>query len=409
MKISKTTATTRIVVILLILFLLTMVTSQVYMHFSNPFKTETAIPYSTSTSITFKGVCVRNETLIPYNGNGIINYIHPDGSKLAKNSVLAQVFKTEHDISIKNEIDRLNDQISILKEAQNFVGTDNSQLEAFTNQITEIMAIIQDCIRKGDYARAQEMKKTYLNLLSKKQIVQGKYTDYSDKIEQLEARVLTLKSKISAAADELSVDSTGYFVSVVDGYENELSVDMIKSITASQIQEIIKNPVKTVTGSYLGKMIDGYEWRFVAVLDSTETKVLFNGATVKMFVGSQAGEITAVVENVLRLDDGKSVFTFRCDRLREDFVQSRVLQFRLILEDFKGIRIPAQALRFDEENNPGVFIKYGDQILFKKVNIIKAEQDFILLENTTTTAGYISMYDTVVVEGKDLYDGKTLF
>ena len=202
------------------------------------------IPYSTSTSITFKGVCVRNETLIPYNGNGIINYIHPDGSKLAKNSVLAQVFKTEHDISIKNEIDRLNDQISILKEAQNFVGTDNSQLEAFTNQITEIMAIIQDCIRKGDYARAQEMKKTYLNLLSKKQIVQGKYTDYSDKIEQLEARVLTLKSKISAAADELSVDSTGYFVSVVDGYENELSVDMIKSITASQIQEIIKIPLK---------------------------------------------------------------------------------------------------------------------------------------------------------------------
>ena len=44
------------------------------------------------------------------------------------------------------------------------------------------------------------------------------------------------------------------------------------------------------------------------------------------------------------------------------------------------------------------FIKLFDE-LFK---------DYTLVEDTTDLDGYISLYDTVIVEGKDLYDGKII-
>ena len=45
---------------------------------------------------------------------------------------------------------------------------------------------------------------------------------------------------------------------------------------------------------------------------------------------------------------------------------------------------------------------------FKKIRQIISEEDYTLVEDTTDLDGYISLYDTVIVEGKDLYDGKII-
>ncbi|MDE6724791.1 MAG: hypothetical protein K2J79_04220, partial [Ruminiclostridium sp.] len=125
--------TARIVWILVALFLLTTVVSQLFIHYYNPLITEPAELYSFEGYIQSTGVYIRNEKIVSYSGSGIISYVYDDGEKLAKNSVIAKIYSSESDLALQNKVDDLKKQISVLKDAEKLIGSDNSQLEAFSN------------------------------------------------------------------------------------------------------------------------------------------------------------------------------------------------------------------------------------------------------------------------------------
>lgn len=78
---------------------------------------------------------VRIETSIPsaVKINGTIQYEHEDGSKVGKNSVIANAYGSAADISLTADINKLKTRIDTLTDAQSLVGTDNSQIEALTS------------------------------------------------------------------------------------------------------------------------------------------------------------------------------------------------------------------------------------------------------------------------------------
>ena len=219
----QTPLTTRIVWGLVLLFLLVTVISQLVIHFYNPLKTEYAELYSSATSVQLTGVYVREERVVSYNGSGVISFLHGDGEKLAKNSIIAKIYATQNDLAVQTVIDELNEQISVLRDAESLVGSDNSQLEAFSNQIYEKHNQMLQYIASGDYVSAAAMKNEYLNLQSKRLIVKGSETDYSAKIAELQSEINALSRQISQEPQDLMLNETGHFVSYADGYESMLT------------------------------------------------------------------------------------------------------------------------------------------------------------------------------------------
>ena len=116
----------------------------------------------------------------------------------------------------------------------------------------------------------------------------------------------------------------------------------------------------------------------------------------------------ADVISVEKQEDGTNIAIFECNRFSSDYITGRVAQFRIVLNDYVGIRVPMEAVRFDEEGNRGVFVKSGVEIRFKKIEMISSEDDYLIASDTTERDGYLSLYDNIVVEGKDLYDGKII-
>ena len=92
----------------------------------------------------------------------------------------------------------------------------------------------------------------------------------------------------------------------------------------------------------------------------------------------------------------------------QDLVKSRTAQIKIMFDEYNGIRIPSAAIHFDEEGKKGVFIKVGVNIYFRYIDIVRTEGDYTLVKDTTDKKekGYLSLYDSVIVEGTDLYDGK---
>lgn len=405
----KRTLTTRFIWLIIGVFFVIMIVSQLVIHFYNPIKTEVASLYTTTESIGFKGVYVRNEKLVSYNVNGVISYLHPDGSKIAKNSVIAEVYSSQNDLALQQEIESLMAQRSVLVDAQQLVGADTSQLESFSTQIYDKHAQIMQFLYDEDFDSAASLKSDMLNLYSKKEIVKGAETSYDGKILEIDNRISMLRSQISKAPFEISIGETGYFVSQVDGYEDVLNSDTVFTLTKDQIEYIIASEEQEITPSgVIGKLIDDYKWYMVAVLDTVRLGTVFQGANVTLRIGSSQQNVQADIISLERQPDGSSLCIFECDMFSSDFVDGRVAQVKLMMDDYKGIRIPSEAIRFDEDNNAGVYTLNGIEVVFKKVRQIIDEEDYTLVVDTSDLDGYISLYDTIIVEGKDLYDGKII-
>ena len=401
--------TTKIISAILAVFLLITVISQFFVRSEHTVKTEVAMRYESEDNIDFTGVFVRDEHTVSYNVNGVLEYAHSDGSKLAKNSVIANVYSTASDVEICRKIDNLERRIETLQDAQGLAGTDNSQIEAFNKLIAEKHSELIKAIDDGDYASVGTIKYQLLNLQSKRDMAKGKTVDYTSVINSLNAQIKTLQGKISSEPQSIEAGEAGYFVSSVDGYETELSFDSADELTPEVIEEIVKNPVKSSGDSgTIGKMVESYKWKVAAVLNTAQSAAVTENTKIELAAGSSTVPITATVESVIKYGDDKNVVIFSGDELNSSLVASRTERFKLILDSYNGIRISASAIHFDEENIMGVFVRNGTRAEFKLIKKIYFGDGYVIVEDTSGSTGYLSLYDNIIVEGKDLYDGKIL-
>lgn len=402
------TLTTKLITIVLAIFLLVTVVSQFFVGSEHSYRTEVALRYDSQDTIEFYGVFARNEHTVSRGTNGIIQYAHEDGSKVGKNSVIANTYSSASDITLTADITNLQKRIDTLTDAQSLAGTDNSQIEAFDKLITEKHSKLIQAINSGDYSAVTDIKYELLNLQSKRDMVKGKVSDYSSVISALNAKIKTLESRISAEPVSILSEETGYFVSSIDGYESKITYDNIDTITPAEIAETVKTPkTASASGDIIGKMIENYKWKLAATFTEGQAAVLTENTNVQIIVGADQSEITAKVENIEKHGDDY-VAVFSADDLNSTIASSRVGRFKLLVDSYNGIRIASSAIHFDKDNNIGVYIKSGTQAQFVKIERIYSSEDYVIVRDTTDKSGYLSLYDNVIVEGKDLYDGKNL-
>lgn len=398
--------TTRVVWFLVVAFLLVTIISQLVIHYNVPIRTEPAMNYNSEDYIQTTGIYVREEKYVKYNGTGIINYVYSDGEKLAKNAVVAEVYSSQNDLALHLRIDELNKQIEVLKDAEKLIGSDNSQLEAFSNQIYECHTRLIQSVIDGDYGEAASLKNDYLNLQSKRQIVNGTTNDYSAKISQLESEIASLKSRVSSVPRDLPLMETGYFVTSADGYETQLNYESIPNLTEQRIEEIIKKPVLPVSSSVVGKVISDYKWKMVCIVPKDDSMNIYTDARLRVRIGNDVSPITATVEEIRELETGNRILVLGFDVFNDKYISNRTVQIKILFDETSGIRLLSSAIHFDEEGNKGVFVKLGVNVYFKRIEVIRTEGDYTLVRDTTEKDGFLSLYDSVIVEGNDLYDGK---
>ncbi|MBQ9383779.1 MAG: hypothetical protein IJT87_06045 [Ruminiclostridium sp.] len=402
--------TTRIIWIVIGVFFLIMVVSQIMILFGTGFRTEVATLYQATESIGFKGVFVRDEKLVSYNVNGIIRYTHKDGSKVGKGAVIAQIYKSRNDIALQQRIDDLVSQRDVLADVQSLVGADTSQLDSFSTQITEKHAKLLEYIYEGDYESASSLKSDILNLQSKREIVKGTETSYAEKIARIDGEIASLRAEVTSEPYDIYITETGYFVSTVDGYEDKLSTANVFDLTAEDIDRITSSDIsQSERKGVIGKLVGDYKWYMVGVLDTVRLGTVFEGASVSMRVGSSGQQVRADIVSLKKLGDGRSLAVFRFDMFLDEHIASRVEQVRLLLDDYNGIMIPNSALRVsDEDGSVGVYVQDGIIARFKKVRQILSQEDYTLVADTSGQEGYLALYDNIIVEGRDLHEGKII-
>jgi hypothetical protein len=410
------TFTAKLLIAILVTFMSITIVNVILHMFKDNYKTETATAFSTSNTVNFKGVYIRDEQIVEYDGKGVISYAVPDGGKLAKGSVVANVYESEEQIETKKKIESLKSELGILEKIQNPGTADVAIPSYLSNLISEKYKSIVYVKEKKDYVQLKKEKEELLIYLSTMQIITKESKDFSDRIASIEAEIAQLEMIKEEPINEIKVSEASYFVSYADGYEDIFKKSLIDELKVEDIRNVQDDFSKIGEKSkIIGKIIKDYEWYIAGIINNSD-KLFKQNDTVKLNIETAEKPVTASIYEVKETqNESESLIILKCSNLTYDLVQHRVENIQIIPKDtYEGIKIPRKAIQFknfseieeDTEGNEvevtkevkGVYVKLGENILFKKLDIIFEGDDFVI-SKPNITGSYVELYDDVIVEG----------
>ena len=195
-----------------------------------------------------------------------------------------------------------------------------------------------------------------------------------------------------------------------------------------------EEPAGTDTES-IGKVAKDFNWYIACIL--TENDLVRLDRTTKVTVEMPFATVEQIPAEVVKInrdsETGEAAVILKCTYMNSDLASARMETLRINISSYSGVLVPESAVHFadvvahetDEDGNEvdvtyenirGVYVKSGSRLRFVqifsdatingyaicKVSLSTEEREQLVTGDT------IQLYDEVVVEGTDLYDGKML-
>ncbi len=389
--------TVKVLGIALSVFILIMVGSQIAYKIQDSHDTEEAVLYTVNENITFKGMFLRDERVVKYNNtiDGVINYLYDDGLKVSENSAIAKVYSNQDQIYYRNRLSRLKKVLSDLKRAQSPGTTNYVQAETLRSKIEDYYTNLSNMIQQKKYSSVSSYSDDLLYTMNIYNIVTGSSENFKPAINLIKAEINELKTKIENPLSSIKANEAGYFVKSVDGYESSVSYDDLENMSTDELQKLFDIKPE-ITENAVGKLLKSYEWKFLGIIKNTNKFLINDGLSIRF---NSSNKVYGVTVDSIKPIDGTdtSIVILSCNELDETVLNNRFDNAELIFDEYTGIKIPREAIRFQGEQK-GVYVTLGQEITFKKVDVIYEGDDFVLSKNTSDDS-YLLLYDKILLEG----------
>lgn len=406
-------------IFIITVFLIIYFAIQVKSIFIDAMETEYAVLSAFDDTIELKCTIVRDETLIESEYGGTYNYVVSDGEKLSVGQKIANIYTTDSQYRIQEQINEIDDKISILNDSSvehNYFTLNISKID---KDIANMFSEYRSCIESGDYALALQIKKELLVILNKRYLVVNAVKDFGDVVETLEnekKNLTTLKSDVDGS---VTSPASGYFYSDVDGYEGILTTQLIDEGTVDEILSALESDPGAISKNAVGKVASEYDWYTVCTTDKDISQLFVTGEYYDVSYPYSVGHtIKSLLSNkIVQNDSDKVVLVFQSSSNNNsfNFMRNQIAEVRL--DKFSGLRVHKDALRI-VDGEEGVFILNGNTIEFKRANKIYENDGYYIIsvtdpqselpEEEKSSFSYLKMYDAVINNGKELYHGKTI-
>ena len=389
--------TVKVLGIALSVFILIMVGSQIVFNINNSHDTEEAVLYTVNENISFKGMFLRDERVIKYDNTagGVMNYLYDDGLKVSENSAIAKVYSNEDQIYYRNRLSRLKSVLSDLKRSQSPGTTNYVQAETLKSKIEGHYLNVANMIQRKDYSSVSDESDDLLYTMNIYNIVTGTTGDFKPAIRQIKAEINELKTKIEDPVESIKSNESGYFVKSVDGYETSVEFDDVENMSTDELQRLF-DIKPDVPENAVGKLLKSYEWKFLGIIKNTNKFLINDGLSIRF---NSSNKIYGVTVDSIKPIDGtdNSIVILSCNELDDTVLNNRFDNAELIFDEYTGIKIPREAIRFQGKQK-GVYVMLGQDITFKKVDVIYEGDDYVLSKNTSNDS-YLLLYDQILLEG----------
>lgn len=420
----------------IILLIAAFVCFQIYRALDSQLTTEPALEYTIYDSINVDGFVVRDEEVINGQTSGVLTFEIDNAEVVKKDGVIANIYPDEQSLKIKEEISLLEAEIEQLEQVETSNGTSPSLID---KQIDEKFDKYLEYIENGEIEDIDEMGLQLLQLFNKRQVTTNEesMTSITNRLNQLKQKKKDLESQLTVSPSSITSPQSGYFSHNVDGCEDLVDYANVTDMTIDEFSLLPEKIERVSDENIIGKIIKQYTWYYVFEIPQESLSNLKNGMTVDVVFSGSSKESVPMTLVAINSPTGDSnvkgtIGVFKCSIMNEDIMSLRRVSAQVQLKKYSGLRVNSDAIRFNENNQMGVYVLEGNTINFKLINPIYTGETFVICgdmpqdeqtieeqleseeiaetnENEQAEGySYLSRYDEIITEGKDLKHGAVI-
>lgn len=418
------TALRNVGLLLLMAFLAVYAFFQILPTFTHDIETETALMVSLYDTCQTTGYIFRAEKVVENVSDGVAVTLVKDGDRVSKGQTFANVYTESSSAVLQEQINAIDRKIEILSKS--VVDTDLyvTDITKTDEEIDASFDSLFSLIATGSLSDAVTVENNLLVGLNKKKLITNMTSSYQSEITALQSERSSLQSRIRSVSRALSADTAGYFYGDVDGYERIFTPESLKDLTLDSFRALTaQQPEQNAYA--IGKLVTDFVWNLVCEADKFDVAAFSEGQYYRLRFPSFSNDTFVTMKLTKIVSETASptaLLVFRGNTVPEGFPYLRVQSAEIVGKSYTGLAVPKKALRM-VNGKQGVYILDGDIVRFRCVDILFEDEEYYIVSadtpapdetgNSDAANGkqadkYLSLYDSIIVRGKELFDGKII-
>lgn len=362
--------------------------------------------------VMVEGYIFREQHLVNAPAIGHLETRIGDGERVTEGQILGYVYAGEYDAEQSGKVRQLYDRIAQLQShaAENIYAGNGVMVE---QKIAVAARDLSDTRQRRDMSNLAAWKEELNVLIARKHAMNsGGAVDVSKELEDAKRKLWELETSMGNTKYTITAPAAGVFVAKIDGMEDKLTLKQAEEITPSYLRELdnikIERKETIVENEPVCKVVNNYGWYFVANMDAEKAESLEIGSTVNIrFFDLSDQEITGTVRRISEEEKGKVAVSFYTNRYVEGiYASSRVLA-EVVTTGVEGIKLPVKSIRV-KDGQAGVYVLRLGVARFVPVSVKYKNEDWAIVSAVSGWDYQLQIYDDVIVDAKNLEDGKVV-
>ncbi len=398
---------TKVVAVILSVMVMAYMTYNAFAYTYSPVTTERLTEEaSIEQTFDFKGFVLRDETAINSSSGGTSISLAVDGTRVAKGDCIAISCANNDDAAVYTRLKAAKEEYNRLITLNNQNGVNELSSEKLNDEIQTAYSDLLDKIFSNNFSAVTKSVKEFNNKSATRQIMSEGSIDLSEAIASLKNEIAALESK-NVKYTEIEAPASGYYINNLDGYETTLNYNEADKLTVEQIEKAVEAEASQ-PASASGKLVNSYEWYLAGVVDTKHTKSFPVGKSIVVNFPDEGLENVHMKVESAEAVNGKLKVILSSTLMNETLANMRIENVQIVEQSYSGYKIPSKAIRFNEENHSGVYVLRGKIISFIEVEILYSQEEFVIVSASRTGGRGLTLYDDVIIKGRDIYDGKVI-
>ena len=368
-----------------------------------PLMTATVTPYEAGAGYYASGFVVREEELL-YSQYGTTVLNCAEGAHVAANDTVATGYRSEDAKTRQTRIDELSGQIEQLQYAWSAVSSvyDQAALDA---DIAGDLAQLSRYLALRDMNSVSDLSPELMGLILRRTGSDSDSGSLQARISTLQAELETLEAQSAGDTSAILAGKAGTFSAAVDGYESVLTPERLMEMTVAEFESV--QPDETDANA-IGRLVTSATWYYACVVPASELSGVEEGDRATLtFARDYYQPVTMRVARLGGNEAGSRLLVLSSDRALQNVTLLRQQSAEIVFTSYSGLRVPKSAVRV-ENGQTGVYILEGTLAKWKPITILHDTGESYVVTLDTSSTNNLWPGDELIINAKNLYDGKVV-
>ena len=368
-----------------------------------PLMTATVTPYEAGAGYYASGFVVREEELL-YSQYGTTVLNCAEGAHVAANDTVATGYRSEDAKTRQTRIDELSGQIEQLQYAWSAVSSvyDQAALDA---DIAGDLAQLSRYLALRDMNSVSDLSPELKGLILRRTGSDSDSGSLQARISTLLAELETLEAQSAGDTSAILAGKAGTFSAAVDGYESVLTPERLMEMTVAEFESV--QPDETDANA-IGRLVTSATWYYACVVPASELSGVEEGDRATLtFARDYYQPVTMRVARLGGNEAGSRLLVLSSDRALQNVTLLRQQSAEIVFTSYSGLRVPKSAVRV-ENGQTGVYILEGTLAKWKPITILHDTGESYVVTLDTSSTNNLWPGDELIINAKNLYDGKVV-